>query len=56
MKTLQTARLIIRPFRMEDLNDLYEYAKVEGVGEKAGWKHHTSITESNIILDRKSVV
>ncbi|MBO4623691.1 MAG: GNAT family N-acetyltransferase [Bacilli bacterium] len=50
MKTLETARLIIRPFRIDDLNDLYEYAKVEGVGEKAGWKHHTSITESNIIL------
>ena len=50
MKTLETKRLILRQFRLDDLEDLYEYASVEGIGEKAGWKHHTSITESNIIL------
>ena len=50
MKTLETKRLILRPFRIDDLNDLYEYASVDGVGEKAGWKHHSSITESSIIL------
>lgn len=50
MKTLETKRLILRSFREDDLNDLYEYAKVEGIGEKAGWKHHSSITESSIIL------
>ena len=50
MKTLETKRLILRPFKMSDLEDLYEYASVEGVGEMAGWKHHSSITESNIIL------
>lgn len=50
MKTLETKRLFLRPFRMSDLEDFYEYAKVPGVGENAGWKHHSSITESNIIL------
>ena len=50
MKTLETKRLILRPFRMSDLEDFYEYAKTPGVGENAGWKHHGSITESNIIL------
>lgn len=50
MKTLETKRLILRPFRNSDVNDLYEYAKVKGIGENAGWTHHQSITESSIIL------
>lgn len=50
MKALETKRLILRPFKIEDLDDFYEYAKVEGVGENAGWKHHKTLTESNIIL------
>ena len=35
---LQTPRLILREWRESDLNDLYEYASVDGVGEMAGWK------------------
>lgn len=50
-KTLETERLILRPFHLSDLDDLYEYAKVDGVGEMAGWKHHTSIDETKNILD-----
>ena len=42
-KVIETERLILRPFREEDLGDFYEYASVEGVGEMAGWKHHESI-------------
>lgn len=49
--TLETKRLMLRPFRQEDLQDFYEYASVEGVGEMAGWKHHESIEESQKILD-----
>lgn len=48
---LTTDRLILRPFEEGDLNDLYEYAKVDGVGECAGWTHHESIEESKKILD-----
>ena len=33
MKTLETDRLILRPFRESDAEDLYAYARVEGVGE-----------------------
>ena len=51
-KTLETSRLLLRTFRKTDLNDFYEYASVEGVGERAGWKHHESIEESKEILDR----
>lgn len=51
MESIKTKRLILRPFMMSDLNDFYEYAKVPGVGEKAGWPHHTSIEESKVILE-----
>lgn len=47
---IETERLILRPWENTDLQDLYEYASVEGVGEKAGWKHHQSIEESEQIL------
>lgn len=50
-KTIETERLILRPFRKSDLNDFYEYASVEGVGEMAGWCHHESIEKSQEILD-----
>lgn len=49
-KRFETERLILRPWLISDLNDFYEYASVEGVGEAAGWKHHESIEESKKIL------
>ena len=49
--SLKTKRLLLRPFRREDLHDFYEYAKVDGVGEMAGWKHHESIETTKIILE-----
>lgn len=36
-KVIETERLILRPFKQTDLEDFYEYASVEGVGEMAGW-------------------
>ena len=39
---LKTERLILRPWRQEDLDDFYEYAKVDGVGQMAGWLPHES--------------
>ena len=50
-KTIETSRLILRPFMEKDLDDFYEYASKEGVGEKAGWSHHKSIADSKMILD-----
>lgn len=47
---IETNRIVIRSFTLEDKKDFYEYAKVEGVGERAGWKHHTNIEESETIL------
>ena len=48
---IETKRLILRPFSMLDLDDFYEYAKVDGVGEMAGWQHHKNVDESRIILN-----
>lgn len=47
---LESERMILRPFYTEDIDDLYEYASVEGVGEMAGWQHHESKEKSKEIL------
>lgn len=48
---LETERLILRTWREDDLNDFYEYASVEGVGEMAGWPHHACLENTRAILD-----
>lgn len=48
---LETERLVLRAFIDSDLNDFYEYASEDGVGEMAGWKHHESMEETKDILD-----
>lgn len=48
---IATKRLLLRPFCATDLMDFNQYAKVPGVGEKAGWRHHQSLEESQKILD-----
>lgn len=50
-KTIETERLILRPFYVSDLDDFFEYASVDGVGEMAGWRHHESKDKSREILD-----
>ena len=49
--TLKTERLILRPWRQEDLDDFYEYAKVDGVGQMAGWLPHENKETTQAILD-----
>lgn len=49
--TLETKRLIIRPWEYTDLDDFYEYASVEGVGQMAGWEPHESKEKSKLILE-----
>ena len=51
IKFLETPRLLLRHWQAEDLEDLYTYASVEGVGEMAGWPHHKSREESSVILE-----
>lgn len=47
---LTTKRLLLRPWRESDLEDLYEYASVDGVGQMAGWNPHRNIAESRMVL------
>ena len=49
---LTTERLILRPWRQDDLEDFFSYASVDGVGQMAGWKPHESREESQVILQR----
>ena len=43
---LDTERLILRPWKESDAEDLYEYAKDERVGPVAGWPAHSGVEES----------
>ena len=45
-----TERMLLRPFKTSDLEDLFEYVSVPGVGENAGWPHHKSIDITKQIL------
>ena len=47
---IETNRLVLRAWRETDLEDFYEYARVDGVGQMAGWMPHQSIEESERIL------
>ena len=47
---LTTERLTLRPWRESALNDFYEYASVDGVGQMAGWNPHRNVEESRMIL------
>ena len=46
--TIRTGRLLLRPWQAEDLDDLYEYASVDGVGQMAGWKQLVSTENPNV--------
>lgn len=52
MKPLETERLILREWKLEDASDLYEYARTELVGPNAGWKPHQTIDESRDIIKK----
>lgn len=48
---IDTPRIRIRPWQMEDLDDCYEYASVDGVGQMAGWEPHQNKEESLRVLN-----
>lgn len=47
---METHRLFLRPWREEDAEKLYEYAKDPDVGPPAGWPPHTSVENSRQII------
>ena len=48
---IETERLTLRPWKESDLDDFFEYASVDGVGQMAGWLPHESKEKSKQILD-----
>ena len=49
--TIKTDRLLLRPWRESDLADFYAYARVDGVGQMAGWLPHENMEKSREILN-----
>ena len=49
---LRTNRLILRPWTMDDLDEFYEYASTDGVGQMAGWIPHENKETSLAVLQR----
>lgn len=49
--TLKTDRLFLRPWKETDLQDFYNYAHVDGIGQMAGWMPHKNKEESKRILN-----
>lgn len=49
-KILETKRLILRPWKESDAEDLFRYASNPDVGPIAGWPAHQSIEESQDII------
>lgn len=48
--TLTTDRLVLRPWRESDAENLYRYVKDNRVGPAAGWPPHQSVDESREII------
>lgn len=44
--TLQTERLVLRPWSESDAKALYRYASDPDIGPRAGWPAHTSVDQS----------
>lgn len=47
---IETDRLILRAWKESDLDDFYEYASVDGIGQRCGWLPHKNREESRQIL------
>lgn len=43
---IETSRVILRAFTINDLDDYFEFASQEEVGENAGWARHENIKQS----------
>ncbi len=50
MISLETPRLLLRPWEEKEAESLYKYAKDPAVGPIAGWPPHTSVENSREII------
>ena len=51
LENIETDRLLLREWRLSDLDDMYEYAQNENIGPNAGWKPHKNIGDSKFIIE-----
>lgn len=49
--SIETPRLLLRPWKQEDVGDLFEYASDKDVGPDAGWLPHSTPHDSLNILN-----
>lgn len=52
MERLETPRLFLRPWRLEDAEDMFEYACDPRVGPMAGWPVHETPADTLVVLKR----
>jgi len=52
MPTLETERLLLRPWSLADLDDLYEYSHDPRVGLMAGWPAHIHKADAQSALEQ----
>lgn len=52
MKALETGRLLLRAWSLNDLGDFFELAGGPNIGPNAGWKPHESKADSLATLNR----
>lgn len=52
---LETKRIILRNFDYKDLYDFHDYCSQDGVGEMAGWKHHSDLLISKEVLNKNII-
>ena len=50
MIQLETERLRLRAFHLDDAEAMYPYAKDDRVGPNAGWAPHQSIDETRDVI------
>ena len=50
INTIETERLILRPWQEDDAEALYKYASDPDIGPPAGWPPHTSVENSRDII------
>ena len=51
LPVIETKRLILREIRLEDCNDMFEYASLPHFGPMAGWQPHRSVGETRSIIE-----
>ena len=49
-ETIETARLLLRPWREDDAEACFRYASDPRVGAMCGWKPHESVAESREVI------